>query len=74
MQRLQTTEDKTKFCFSCGESKKFQDYHLNKGKPEKFCKSCCRTYAAKERQDNEYKIIFGVITDKIKGDIWEKKF
>ena len=68
MQRLQTTEDKTKFCFSCGESKNYSDYYLNKGNPEKFCKECCRNYTGKERQDREYKMIFGVVTN-IKGEI-----
>ena len=62
-----------KYCFSCGESKSFNDYHLNKGKPDKFCKICLKKYTAKERQNNEYKMIFGVIAN-IKGEIWEKKF
>ena len=59
-------EDKVKFCLSCGISKPFPDYHLNKGIPEKFCKSCCKTYTAKERQTREFNLIFGIIKN-IKG-------
>lgn len=64
----------TKFCFCCGQTKIYSEYHLNKGIPEKYCKNCLKKFTAKERKNNEYKIIFGVITDKIKGEIWEKKF
>lgn len=62
-----------KFCFSCGETKYYPDFYLNKGIPEKYCKLCLKKFTAKERQNNEYKMIFGVITN-IKGEIWEKKF
>lgn len=64
---------KTKFCWCCGESKIYTDYYLNRGIPEKFCKSCCKSYSGKERQSREYRMIFGIVTN-TKGEIWEKKF